>query len=230
MGSVYGIRWRPNIIAHGFEIYNAIVGHAVMIWAKCYQVGKVIHATFGSGGDVMDVYAVVKTADDTAVTVANFDLLLNVFPSATSPVAVIRAVFWVGCGKAVAVAIGSLRYLAGEARQLPSAMSALCFYLVCSARAGDKPLPSSVALIIATGDAMLRWVNVKSFPAYRAGSLFLAAFVVAVTAPPVLVGVYVIVLLAWIFFFGHDFTAPALAKYNFWSGIVVVSHETIIPC
>lgn len=129
--------------------------------------------------DVMNLNRIVKTAYHAPMVITHGDLVFDVLPFSTLPVAIHVRNFWVVCCKAVAVAIVAFLYLTREAFNLPAARCTLDGDFVQTSCAGGETLPFTIARI-ATGYFVLGRPFGECLSADGATDTLLASSIVAV--------------------------------------------------
>lgn len=169
----------------------------------------------------MNMNLVIEPADNAFVPIPNRRLLADEFPFAAVPIAVHMRHFGIRSGLAVSIAVHALFDLARILADGLAAVRALHLDTLLTTRRRSKPLPFSVALVIAAGSAciLMGVFNNEWLAADGASKGYIAALKVAVVLAAVLVIVQVSALLARVLGAGDDLPAATSAVDNFGAGI-----------
>lgn len=145
--------------------------------------------------DVMNLNRVVKTAYHAPVVITHGDLVFDVLPFSTLPVAVHVRNFWIVSSQAVAIAIVAFLHLAWKTFNLSTARCTLDSNFIQTSCAGSKSLPFTIARI-ATGYFVLGRPFGKCLSADGTTGMLLASSIIAVVLFLVLMPVNESALLA----------------------------------
>lgn len=212
----------PSVIAKMFNTNNTKIGKAMMIWAKCNQIAKIVSSAFCSRGDVVSIYGKIKSAYSAPVLVADKHLFLNVSPSPSAPVAVVVPVLWVVFCEAKAIAVISFFHLAWEKSKFSTAIITLGNYFARATRCGCQSLPCTIAHILTTSyAAILMGICIKRITAYRTSGFYLPAAPIAIIVFFVLVSVDKPGLLGRVFGFSN-FLPTATSAIDAFIGHIIV--------